>query len=76
MDGLDASRKIRGLGGEYSQLPIIALTAAAMEEDRRQCIAAGMDDFITKPLDANALSNILTKWAKPVQNNMNIKNHA
>ncbi len=76
MDGLEAARKIRGLGGEYSQLPIIALTAAAMEEDRRQCIAAGMDDFITKPLDANALSNILTKWAKPVQNNMNIKNHA
>jgi len=76
MDGLEASRKIRSLGGEYNHLPIIALTAAAMEEDRRQCIAAGMDDFITKPLDANALSNILTKWAKPVQNSFKIKNHA
>lgn len=62
MDGLEASKNIRALGGEYARLPIIALTAAAMEEDRRQCIAAGMDDFITKPLDANALTNILNKW--------------
>ncbi len=76
MDGLEASRKIRGLGGEYNHLPIIALTAAAMEEDRRQCIAAGMDDFITKPLDAKALLNILTKWTKPTQNNIILKNHA
>jgi signal transduction histidine kinase/CheY-like chemotaxis protein len=64
MDGLEATRKIRSLGGEYARLPIIALTAAAMEEDRRQCVAAGMDDFITKPLDANALVNILEKWGK------------
>lgn len=62
MDGLEASRKIRALGNQYAQIPIIALTAAAMEEDRRLCITAGMDDFITKPLDANALTNIVNKW--------------
>jgi signal transduction histidine kinase/CheY-like chemotaxis protein len=60
MDGLEATRKIRDLG--LKNLPIIALTAAAMEEDRRSCAAAGMDDFITKPLELNALEAILQKW--------------
>ncbi len=64
MDGLESSRKIRALGGKFVHLPIIALTAAAMEEDRRECIAAGMDDFITKPLEIDALSNVLAKWAR------------
>ena len=60
MDGLGATRQIRALG--LKALPIIALTAAAMEEDRRACTAAGMDDFITKPLELNALETILQKW--------------
>lgn len=59
MDGLDATKILRKT---HKNLPIIALTAAAMEEDRRVCIAAGMDDFITKPLEAKALENILFKW--------------
>lgn len=65
MDGLDATRAIRAIGGSFNDLPIIALTAAAMEEDRRTCIAAGMDDFITKPLEISALEAILAKWLKP-----------
>lgn len=60
MDGLAATQQIRALG--LKALPIIALTAAAMEEDRRACSAAGMDDFITKPLELNALETILQKW--------------
>ncbi len=64
MDGLESSRKIRSLGGRFVHLPIIALTAAAMEEDRRECMAAGMDDFITKPLEIDALTNVLGKWVK------------
>ncbi len=60
MDGLAATQQIRALG--LKALPIIALTAAAMEEDRRACSAAGMDDFITKPLELNALEAILQKW--------------
>lgn len=61
MDGLEATKTIRGLGG-FENLPIIALTAAAMEEDRRDCIGYGMNDFITKPLENNALQAILRRW--------------
>ncbi len=72
MDGLDATRAIRALGGSFNDLPIIALTAAAMEEDRRSCISAGMDDFITKPLEIGALEAILTKWLKPHNKNSKV----
>ena len=65
MDGLDATRAIRAFGGSFNNLPIIALTAAAMEEDRRVCVAAGLDDFITKPLEIGALEGVLAKWLKP-----------
>lgn len=60
MDGLEASRKIRMQSN--SNVPIIALTAAAAEEDRRACEAAGMDSFITKPIDISSLKTILDKW--------------
>ncbi|KAF0114352.1 MAG: sensor histidine kinase/response regulator [Hyphomonadaceae bacterium] len=68
MDGFEATRAIRALKGKYLELPIVALTAAAMEEDRRKCAAAGMSDFITKPLDPNAIGQILNKWSqKPIE---------
>jgi signal transduction histidine kinase/CheY-like chemotaxis protein len=65
MDGFDATRAIRLKAGRVGQTPIIALTAAAMEEDRRACKAAGMTDFITKPLDPDMLSSVLERWTKP-----------
>ncbi len=61
MDGLEATRLIRLRGGE--QPVIIALTADAQEEDRQECLAAGMDDYISKPLQLERLINILKKWA-------------
>jgi signal transduction histidine kinase/CheY-like chemotaxis protein len=64
MDGYAATTQIRTMGGRMAQTPIIALTAAAMEEDRRACLSAGMDDFITKPLDPLALSSVLERWTK------------
>jgi signal transduction histidine kinase/CheY-like chemotaxis protein len=64
LDGFDATRAIRLKGGRIGATPIIALTAAAMEEDRRACKAAGMDDFITKPLDPDMLSSVLERWTK------------
>jgi signal transduction histidine kinase/CheY-like chemotaxis protein len=64
MDGFDATRAIRAKFGRVAQTPIIALTAAAMEEDRRACKAAGMNDFITKPLDPDMLSSVLERWTK------------
>jgi signal transduction histidine kinase/CheY-like chemotaxis protein len=64
MGGFDATRAIRAKGGRMAATPIVALTAAAMEEDRRACKAAGMDDFITKPLDPDMLSSVLERWTK------------
>ncbi|NEO25954.1 MAG: PAS domain-containing protein, partial [Kamptonema sp. SIO4C4] len=64
MDGYEASRKIRqGEAGDRNQLiPIIAMTANAMQGDREQCLAAGMDDYLAKPVNPQALEQILEKW--------------
>ena len=64
MGGFEATRLIRAKGGRMAATPIVALTAAAMEEDRRACKAAGMDDFITKPLEPDMLSSVLERWTK------------
>ena len=62
-DGLEASRRIRALGGDASMAPIIALTANAMSSDRQKCMAAGMNDFLSKPFEASDLHGMLAKWA-------------
>jgi len=61
MDGMEATRRIRAHGG-HNDLPIIAMTANAFEEDRRACIHAGMNDFVTKPVDPEILYATLLKW--------------
>ncbi|GAB3352663.1 response regulator [Lysobacter tyrosinilyticus] len=61
MDGLTATREIR-LWGQCPGLPILAMTANAMQEDGRRCIEAGMDDFVTKPIDPDHLLSVLLKW--------------
>ncbi len=61
MDGLEATRAIRQLPG-WTDIPILALTANAFDTDRRACQAAGMNDFITKPMDAGTLHQTLLKW--------------
>lgn len=66
MDGLDATRAIRKLPGR-AHLPILALTANAMAEDRERCIAAGMDDHIAKPIDPEDLRATLLKWVKRLE---------
>jgi CheY-like chemotaxis protein len=61
MDGMAATRKIRELEGE-EHVPIIALTANAMSGDRERCEAAGMDGYLTKPIEVERLRNILSKF--------------
>jgi CheY-like chemotaxis protein len=61
MDGYEAAGRIRGLGGP--RIPIIALTAFAMAGDRERCLDAGMDDFLSKPVDMQQLAEVLSKWS-------------
>jgi len=69
MDGLEATRSIRAWERETGKprLPIIALTASAFEEDRDRCLAAGMDDFLTKPLVLRHLAAALEAWLGEVK---------
>ncbi len=61
MDGLEATRTIRR-DARFTELPIIALTANAMVGDRERCIEAGMNDYISKPIDRGKLFEVLRKW--------------
>jgi len=59
MSGLDATRAIRQLDGPKAAIPIIALTADAMKDNRTKCLEAGMDEMATKPIDRNNLAMII-----------------
>ncbi len=61
MDGLEATRTLRA-DPQFCDLPIIAMTANAMKQDLDACLAAGMNDHITKPIDRNAMLTTLRRW--------------
>lgn len=62
MDGFAATRAVRALGTERAQIPIIAMTANALSEDRTACLAAGMDDYLAKPTRSEDLQKALARW--------------
>ncbi|WP_319239933.1 PAS domain S-box protein [uncultured Propionivibrio sp.] len=63
MDGLEATRRIRQLP-DRAQVPIVAMTANVFSEDRQRCFAAGMNDFLPKPVVPEALYEIVLKWLR------------
>ncbi len=65
MDGYSATEEIRKRGGLCEQIPIIAVTAHAMVEDRERCLKAGMNDYLSKPVRKEALSEMIEKWVRP-----------
>ncbi len=66
MDGFEATRRIRKWEADKRRTPIIAMTAHTMKGDRERCLEAGMDDYISKPLDRQVLFNAIERWAQPI----------
>ncbi|MBL8258269.1 MAG: response regulator [Candidatus Competibacteraceae bacterium] len=65
LDGLEATRRLRRIeraGGDGVRLPVIALTANALLGDRESCMAAGMDDYLSKPFTSAQLGSVLERW--------------
>ncbi|MEO5354203.1 MAG: response regulator [Magnetococcus sp. XQGC-1] len=71
LDGYQATRQLRAME-LFKELPIIAMTAHALVGDRENCLAAGMNDYISKPIDLQQLFRVLTRWIKPQGNPVNV----
>jgi two-component system, sensor histidine kinase len=66
MDGYETTRRMRAVLHRY--IPVVAITANAMIDDKQRCLDAGMDDFLPKPFTKSALSDLLCKWLVPGAN--------
>lgn len=63
MDGREATQKIRALPDGKGNIPIVAMTAKALSGDREDCLSAGMDDYLSKPVHRDVLATCLARWA-------------
>jgi len=75
MDGFSATREIRNTDGDGAHTPIIAITASAMHGDREKCLAAGMDDYISKPVRLEDIVSVLEKWSGSAQSSLPLRSH-
>jgi HPt (histidine-containing phosphotransfer) domain-containing protein len=66
MDGFEATRELRRMEQEQglARLPVVALTANAMQGERDKCLAVGMDDYVSKPVSAERLREVLERWSR------------
>lgn len=62
MDGFEATARIRALPAAFGQVPIVAMTAHSQQQDRARCQAAGMNDYLVKPLLPESLNEMLSRW--------------
>ena len=62
MDGYEATREIRKMQGDRKNIPVVAMTANAMEGDKEKCLQAGMSDYISKPIKIRDVQDVLAKW--------------
>ena len=68
MDGLEATERIRDREEQEGiHTPIVAMTAHAMKGDRERCVAAGMDDYLSKPIKAADLYDVIDRWGKRIR---------
>jgi CheY-like chemotaxis protein/HPt (histidine-containing phosphotransfer) domain-containing protein len=64
LDGFEATRVIRKMEPSGAHMPVIAMTASVLPGDRERCFEAGMDDFLTKPIDVGLLESTLARWVR------------